>query len=106
MTRIGTAVAIAIYSLIAVVATQERIAPPPLTDLQKLQLLNLSKDVELWELRTQTAAASLERARAAFQKLVTDLTPAGYRMTEKMEFVPVPPPTSNNEPQKPDTGRR
>lgn len=74
------------------------VPPPALTELQRAQLLYASSQVELWELRTQTAASSLERARASLQKMIVDMTPSGYRMTEKMELVKLPEP--NKEPIK------
>jgi len=57
--------------------------PPSLTDVQKLQLLNASKDVELLELR-------LQHARETLQRMVTIMTPPGYRMTDKLELVKLP----------------
>ena len=56
--------------------------PPSLSDVQKLQILNAAKDMEIAQLK-------LEAARAAMQTLVNALTPAGYQINERLELVPV-----------------
>lgn len=53
---------------------------PTLTDLQKLQLVNALKDVEIAQLKLQAVIAAV--------------TPAGYRLTERMELEPIPAKTT------------
>lgn len=63
--------------------------PPVLTEVQRLQVLNAAKDVELWQLKAQQAASEFEKAQAALAKLIATVTPSGYRLNEKLELVKV-----------------
>lgn len=63
---------------------------PALTDLQKLQILNAAKDIELWQLKAQQAASEFEKARATLQQLLAAMTPAGYQINDKLELVKLP----------------
>lgn len=62
---------------------------PVLTEVQRLQVLNAAKDVELWQLKAQQAANEFEKAQTALMKLVATVTPTGYRLNEKLELVKV-----------------
>lgn len=74
-------------------AAPQQLAPPPvLTDAQKLQIQNAALLLENWQLKTQQAAGEFEKARAAMQQLIAAMTPAGYQLTDKLEFVKTPDP--------------
>lgn len=55
---------------------------PTLSEVQKLQLLNASKDVRIAQLQ-------LEKAQQALQQLVTLYTPPGYQITDALDIVKV-----------------
>jgi hypothetical protein len=88
--RIPRALVLALLMVAPTVAADGPAKAPALTSEQRKDILLASKDVELWQLRTQQAAAEFEKARATLQKLVASLTPAGYTMTDKLELVPEP----------------
>jgi len=66
-------------------AQEKPAAPPTLTDVQKLQILNAVKDVEIAQLR-------LDAARLTMQTLLAADTPAGYQITDKLELAKLPDP--------------
>ncbi len=60
---------------------------PVLTEVQKLQLINAAKDVEIWQLKAQQAASEFEKARTTLQQMAVSMTPDGYVINEKLELV-------------------
>ena len=73
-------------------ASAQETAPstPTLTEVQRLQVLNAAKDVELWQLKAQQAATEFEKARVTLTKLIEAVTPTGYQLNEKLELVKLP----------------
>lgn len=69
---------------------QEKPQPPALTEVQKLQIKNAAQAIELWQLKAQQAASEFEKARDAFQKLITAATPEGYVIDDQLNLVPAP----------------
>ena len=83
MRRLFTAAVLAIA--VASTAFAERAdAPAPLTDVQKLQIINAAQAAEIAELRAQQAREALQRALAA-------VAVPGYQLNEKLEYVKAPP---------------
>lgn len=77
------------------VAKMNALTAPVLTDAQKMQLMLVAKDVEIWTLKARVKAtvewAEAEKAQQQLQQLIAAMTPEGYTMNEKMEFVKNPP---------------
>jgi len=61
-----------------------------LTEVQRLQVLNAAKDVEIWQLKVQQATVELDRSRDVLTKLIASVTPAGYRMNDNLELIAIP----------------
>jgi len=61
--------------------------PPTLAETDRLKIINASQAVEIWTLKLQQAAAEVQTARTAFDQLVAAVTPAGWQLNEKLEFV-------------------
>jgi hypothetical protein len=66
--------------------------PAPLTEVQRLQVQNLLQSIELWQLKAQTAATEGTKARESLTKFLQAVTPTGWRLNDRLEFVPVDPP--------------
>jgi len=78
--------------------------PPPLSELDKLRVLNAAKDVRLFELQIEQLSQALEKAREALSKLVKEVTPPGFVLSDKLEPVrPTPPQASSPPPSPPDS---
>lgn len=56
---------------------------PQLSDVQKLSLMTIAKDVEI-------ATLKLDAAKVALQRLIDSVVPAGYELTDKLELVKKP----------------
>ncbi len=65
--------------------------PPTLSEVQKLRLVTAAKDVEVWQLRRQVVDQGLQKAQAALQELIAASTPAGYKLTDGLDLVALPP---------------
>lgn len=89
MRNFKTLLAIVVFCLIANLGAQEN-KKPELTEVQKLQIVNASKDVEIWQLRTQQAASEYEKARLALKQIIENVTPKGYQLNEKLELIEIP----------------
>lgn len=63
---------------------------PTLTEVQRLQVLNAAKDVEIWKLRVAQSAGELEKANVALARTIGSVTPAGYHLNDKLELEPLP----------------
>jgi len=83
------ALCVAMFAVIVAQAPDPEIPKPTLTEVQKLQILNAAKDLEIAQLR-------LDAARAVMQTLVTALTPPGFQITSKLDLEPVPAPTKDS----------
>lgn len=81
-------IVVLLFALTLGITAQEGLAP--LTEVQKLQLQVAAKEVEIWQLRTLAAQTEFEKARTALKTLIDTVTPAGYVLNEKLEFVKVP----------------
>ncbi len=64
---------------------------PTLTEVQKLQVMVAAKDVDIWTLRLQLVSGELEKAKAALQAKVSEVTPKGYDLTPSLDLTPTPP---------------
>lgn len=87
MKRLLTYLTIALLAqaaLVGLVKAQES-APSPLTDVQKLSIINAAKDVEIASLR-------LDAAKSAMQKLIDANVPSGYQLNEKLDLVKIEKP--------------
>ncbi len=62
-------------------------AAPTLAELDRVKLINASLQVENWQLKLQQAASELQRAREEFARQVAAVTPEGWQLTDKLEFV-------------------
>lgn len=81
---------ILLVAVLLFVPLQAEEPAPKLTDVQKLQLVAASRDVQIWELKVQNAALEHERARQRMDKLVAEYTPAGYKLNDRLELEKLP----------------
>ncbi len=72
----------------------ETTGPKPLNEIQKLQLLNLSKDVQVTQLQLQNAQLQLQqsggafqRARAAFDGALKAVAVEGYVLDPQLNWI-------------------
>lgn len=66
--------------------------PPALSEVQRLQIQNAAQAMEIWQLKAQQAASEFEKARAHIQELIATVTPKGWQLNDKLEFVKLPDP--------------
>jgi hypothetical protein len=71
---------------------------PVLTDGQKLKIIALQQQIEIYRLRAQVAANELQKAMDAAQV-------PGYRLTDQLEYVPVEPAKEPSTPAKPPAAK-
>lgn len=64
-------------------------APPVLSETDRLKVINASQAVEIATLKLQSAAVDVQRTRAEFDRLVAAVTPTGWQLNDKLEFVKV-----------------
>lgn len=86
------AIVIAFAVLVAAQAPAKPAAPKPeavpvLSELDRLKVQNAALAVENATLKVQAAVSDLQRARGEFDRLVGAVTPAGWQLNEKLEFV-------------------
>lgn len=62
-------------------------APPTLSELDRLKIINASQQVELWQLKVQQAVGEYQKAQAEFAKQIAAVTPDGWVLNDKLEFV-------------------
>jgi hypothetical protein len=65
---------------------------PVLSEAQKLKIIALQQQIEIYRLRAQVATNELQKAMDSAQV-------PGYRLTDQLEYVPVKPPAK--EPSEP-----
>lgn len=65
--------------------------PPALSELQKLQVVDALKDIQLWTLREEQAAVYKEKAQKALSDLLTKVVPAGFELDSNLNLVPKAP---------------
>jgi hypothetical protein len=58
----------------------EQAKAPALTDVQKLGIVNLAKDIQIAQLQAQAAQAAFDKAQAELQKLIASLQVPGYTL--------------------------
>jgi hypothetical protein len=72
-------------------AAQTEAAKPALTDVQKLSISNLAKDMQIAQLQAQAAQAAYAKALADLQQLVTALQVPGFDLDlQTMTYTPKP----------------
>lgn len=62
-------------------------AAPVLSETDRLKVQNAALAVENWSLKVQAAVGEMQKARAEFDRLVQSVTPAGWVLNDKLEFV-------------------
>ena len=65
---------------VGVLSAQEVKAPPALSEVQRLQLQNLSQQLEIAQLKAQAAQRGFDRAREDIARLVLTLQVPGYSL--------------------------
>ena len=68
----------------------EAVKPADLTEVQRLYLQTLVQQVELWQLKAREAERGFTDSQTALKKLLTEITPAGYQINERLELVKLP----------------
>lgn len=83
------AACLAVMAFCVTIAAQSPPKPeaPVLAELDRVKLINASLQVENWQLKLQQAANELQRARDEFARQVAAVTPEGWQLNEKLEFV-------------------
>jgi hypothetical protein len=91
-------VALAALVLATVGLSAQATTAPVLPEGQKLKIIALQQQIEIYRLRAQVAVNELQKAMDAAQV-------PGYRLTDQLEYVPVEPAKEPSTPAKPPAAK-